>query len=158
MKVRGRWSHAKEQHASSDPTLPTVGCLSSPPASADVTISGVRAFCTSPYLAVCSLTWFSALQITVEENATCLPSSRARNADEDLQMHKFFLKNSCPHHGYINKNLGILSLKNNSCIMIISQLQLLVMKLGKSNFEDFVMDCVTECERRACDDPQLASS
>lgn len=52
----------------------TMGYLSSPPASADVTISSVWAVCTSTYLAVCSLTWFSALQITLGENL--LPDSR----------------------------------------------------------------------------------
>lgn len=58
-----KWSQANEQHAGRDPTLTTVGHLSSPPASADVTISSMWAFCTSAYLAVCSLTWFSALRI-----------------------------------------------------------------------------------------------
>lgn len=50
------------------PWASTAGCLSSPPALADVTISGVWAVCTSSYLAVCSLTRFSALQITLGEN------------------------------------------------------------------------------------------
>ncbi len=56
----------------------TVGCLSSPSASADVTISSVWAVCTSSYLAVCSLTWFSALQITLGENLQPVSPLRGR--------------------------------------------------------------------------------
>lgn len=57
----------------------TVGYLSSPPASADVTISSVWAACTSSHLAACSLTWFSALQITPGENLQPVSPLRGRD-------------------------------------------------------------------------------
>lgn len=76
---RGKMEPCQRAACRQGPWASTVGYLSSPPASADVTISSVRAVCTSSYLAVCSLTWFSALQITLGENLQPVCPLRGRD-------------------------------------------------------------------------------
>lgn len=53
-----------KRSGSISPPPPSAGCLSSSSAWTAVTILSVWAVCTSPHLTVCSLTWFSAPQIT----------------------------------------------------------------------------------------------